>query len=80
MAFLHPVMAGVVSRWLTEKTELMIRYSFVFLLLQKLEWDIFSLEIIFGKFLMLDPQLLEEFTAFILVGLLDLLLTCDDFL
>lgn len=54
----------------------------MFRLLQKLEWDIFSTEMIFGKFLMLDPQLLgmEEFTAFFLVGLVDLLLIYDDFL
>lgn len=72
----------MVSSWPTEKTE-PIRYCFdLFHLLQKLEWDIFSTEMIFGKFLMLDPQLLgmEEFTAFVLVGLVDLLLIYDDFL
>lgn len=40
------------------------------------------MEIICGKFLMLDPQLLgmEEFTAFVLVGFVDLLLIYEDFL
>lgn len=53
--------------------------------LKKMEWDIFCMEweIIFGKFLMFDPQLLgmeEEFAAFILVGLVDLMLIYEDFL
>lgn len=69
----------MVYSWLIKRTEL----RGIFLTCASLAGIFFPGEMILGKVLMLDPQLLrleEEFIAFILVGLTDCMLISDDFL
>lgn len=75
---------GVVYSWLIKRTEpRRIFFDLCFFCLRKLGGIFSPGEMILGKVLMLDPQLLcleEEFIAFILVGLTDRMLIYDDFL